>query len=173
VPPGLDVKVLGTGSLDRKLTVVAHAFSSSAREGDRSRRHGTVIGEPAARSGRGAWPPSRRAGPKAEEPEPVAAEARSPRGRSGSNQRRKRASRIKRGVAHEPARALVTRSRARLRNKILSPAGSWSSSASSPTSRSLAPASGPRPAVNSQALLGLLTSSWRWSLQIQRRGPWA
>jgi len=28
---GLEIKVLGTGSLDRKLTVEAHAFSSSAR----------------------------------------------------------------------------------------------------------------------------------------------
>jgi ribosomal protein L18E len=44
---GLDVKVLGTGSLDRKLTVVAHAFSSSARAAIESKGGTvTVIGEP-------------------------------------------------------------------------------------------------------------------------------
>jgi ribosomal protein L18E len=44
---GLDVKVLGTGALDRKLTVVAHAFSSSAREAIESKGGTvTVIGEP-------------------------------------------------------------------------------------------------------------------------------
>ena len=44
---GLDVKVLGTGSIDRKLTVVAHAFSNSAREAIEARGGTvTVIGEP-------------------------------------------------------------------------------------------------------------------------------
>ncbi len=44
---GLDVKVLGTGALDRKLTVIAHAFSSSAREAIESKGGTvTVIGEP-------------------------------------------------------------------------------------------------------------------------------
>lgn len=44
---GVDVKVLGTGALDRKLTVVAHAFSSSAREAIESKGGTvTVIGEP-------------------------------------------------------------------------------------------------------------------------------
>src|SRR6266699_3199572 len=47
VRAGLDVKVLGTGSLDRKLTVVAHAFSNSAREAIESKGGTvTVIGEP-------------------------------------------------------------------------------------------------------------------------------
>ena len=47
VRAGLDVKVLGTGSLDRKLTVVAHAFSNSAREAIEARGGTvTVIGEP-------------------------------------------------------------------------------------------------------------------------------
>jgi large subunit ribosomal protein L15 len=44
---GVDVKVLGTGALDRKLTVIAHAFSSSAREAIESKGGTvTVIGEP-------------------------------------------------------------------------------------------------------------------------------
>ncbi len=44
---GLDVKVLGTGALDRKLTVVAHAFSSSARQAIEAKGGTvTVIGEP-------------------------------------------------------------------------------------------------------------------------------
>ncbi len=44
---GLDVKVLGTGALDRKLTVIAHAFSSSARAAIESKGGTvTVIGEP-------------------------------------------------------------------------------------------------------------------------------
>ncbi len=47
VRAGLDVKVLGTGAIDRKLTVVAHAFSSSAREAIEARGGTvTVIGEP-------------------------------------------------------------------------------------------------------------------------------
>jgi hypothetical protein len=47
VRAGLDVKVLGTGSIDRKLTVVAHAFSNSAREAIEARGGTvTVIGEP-------------------------------------------------------------------------------------------------------------------------------
>src|SRR5713101_9854950 len=47
VRPGVDVKVLGTGSLDCKLTVIAHAFSSSAREAIETRGGTvTVIGEP-------------------------------------------------------------------------------------------------------------------------------
>src|SRR6266851_1288494 len=47
VRAGVDVKVLGTGALDRKLTVIAHAFSSSAREAIEARGGTvTVIGEP-------------------------------------------------------------------------------------------------------------------------------
>jgi len=44
---GLDVKVLGTGALDRKLSVVAHAFSLSARQAIEAKGGTvTVIGEP-------------------------------------------------------------------------------------------------------------------------------
>jgi large subunit ribosomal protein L15 len=47
VRAGLDVKVLGTGDLKRKLTVEAHAFSSSAREAIEARGGSVkVIGEP-------------------------------------------------------------------------------------------------------------------------------
>jgi large subunit ribosomal protein L15 len=47
VRPGLDVKVLGTGALDRKLTVEAFAFSASARSAIEA-QGGTVkvLGEP-------------------------------------------------------------------------------------------------------------------------------
>ncbi len=53
---GLDVKVLGTGALDRKLTVVAHAFSSSARQAIEAKKsqmppHG--VGRLARRAGWG------------------------------------------------------------------------------------------------------------------------
>ena len=59
---GLDIKVLGTGDLKRKLTVEAHAFSSSARAAIESRGGSvTVLGEPrkigarrlAAKTGKG------------------------------------------------------------------------------------------------------------------------
>ena len=47
VRAGMEVKVLGTGSIDRKLTVEAHAFSSTAREAIEARGGTvTVIGEP-------------------------------------------------------------------------------------------------------------------------------
>jgi large subunit ribosomal protein L15 len=47
VRSGLDVKVLGTGSLDRKLSVETHAISSSARKAIEARGGTvTVIGEP-------------------------------------------------------------------------------------------------------------------------------
>jgi large subunit ribosomal protein L15 len=44
---GEEIKVLGTGGLRRKLTVVAHAFSASAREAIEARGGSvTVLGEP-------------------------------------------------------------------------------------------------------------------------------
>jgi large subunit ribosomal protein L15 len=44
---GLEIKVLGTGDLKRKLTVEAHAFSASAREAIEARGGSvTVLGEP-------------------------------------------------------------------------------------------------------------------------------
>ena len=47
VRPGEEVKVLGTGDLKRKLTVEAHAFSSSAREAIEARGGSVkVLGEP-------------------------------------------------------------------------------------------------------------------------------
>jgi large subunit ribosomal protein L15 len=47
VRDGLDIKVLGTGSLDRKLTVEAHAFSNSARTAiEKSGGTVKVLGEP-------------------------------------------------------------------------------------------------------------------------------
>src|SRR5579859_874569 len=47
VRPGEEVKVLGTGALNRKLTVEAHAFSSSAREAIEARGGSVkVLGEP-------------------------------------------------------------------------------------------------------------------------------
>ena len=47
VRPGEEVKVLGTGELKRKLTVEAHAFSSSAREAIEARGGSVkVLGEP-------------------------------------------------------------------------------------------------------------------------------
>jgi large subunit ribosomal protein L15 len=47
VRPGEEIKVLGTGDLKRKLTVEAHAFSSSAREAIEARGGSVnVLGEP-------------------------------------------------------------------------------------------------------------------------------
>jgi large subunit ribosomal protein L15 len=47
---GEEIKVLGTGSLDRKLTVEAHAFSSSARSAiEKSGGSVKVLGEPRER----------------------------------------------------------------------------------------------------------------------------
>jgi large subunit ribosomal protein L15 len=50
VREGLEVKVLGTGSVDRKLTVEAHAFSNSARTAiEQSGGTVKVLGEPRKR----------------------------------------------------------------------------------------------------------------------------
>src|SRR4030081_630853 len=67
---GLDVKVLGTGGLDRKLTVEAHAFSNSAREAIEA-RGGTVnvIGEPRKIGPRRLAAKTAKRAPKAEESE--------------------------------------------------------------------------------------------------------
>jgi large subunit ribosomal protein L15 len=48
--PGLEIKVLGTGDLRRKLTVEAHAFSNSAREAIEARGGSVkVLGQPRQR----------------------------------------------------------------------------------------------------------------------------
>ena len=57
---GLDVKVLGTGRLKRKLNVEAHAFSNSAREAiEKAGGSVKVLGEPKPPS------PRRPHGPRA------------------------------------------------------------------------------------------------------------
>jgi ribosomal protein L18E len=68
---GLDIKVLGTGDLNRKLTVEAHAFSSSAREAIEA--HGgsvKVLGEPRKIGPRRLAAKTAKRTPKADEPEP-------------------------------------------------------------------------------------------------------
>jgi large subunit ribosomal protein L15 len=74
VRAGLEVKVLGTGGLDRKLTVEAHAFSSKAREAIEA-RGGTVnvIGEPRKIGPRRLAAKTAKRTPKPEEAEPAAA----------------------------------------------------------------------------------------------------
>src|SRR3989442_287014 len=70
VPAGFEVKVLGTGSLDRKLTVEAHAFSSSAREAIEARGGSVkVIGEPRKIGPKRLAAKTAKRTPKAEEPE--------------------------------------------------------------------------------------------------------
>ncbi len=70
---GLDVKVLGTGGLDRKLTVVAHAFSSSAREAIELKGGTvTVIGEPRKIGPKRLAAKTAKRTIKADEPEPLA-----------------------------------------------------------------------------------------------------
>ena len=81
VRAGIDVKVLGTGSLDRKLTVVAHAFSSSAREAIEARGGTvTVIGEPRKIGPRRLAAKTAKRTVKGEEPEAVAETPSPPRG---------------------------------------------------------------------------------------------
>ena len=61
---GEEIKVLGTGALDRKLTVEAHAFSSSARSAIEAKGGSVkVLGEP------------RKVGPKRSRKSPEAASA--------------------------------------------------------------------------------------------------
>src|SRR5881392_276074 len=63
VRAGLDVKVLGTGRLKRKLNVEAHAFSNSAREAiEKAGGSVKVLGEPKPPS------PRRPKGPRREAP---------------------------------------------------------------------------------------------------------
>jgi large subunit ribosomal protein L15 len=74
VRPGVDVKVLGTGALDRKLTVIAHAFSSSAREAIEAKGGTvTVIGEPRKIGPRRLAAKTAKRTIKADEPEPALA----------------------------------------------------------------------------------------------------
>ena len=73
VRAGLDVKVLGTGSIDRKLTVVAHAFSNSAREAiEKAGGSVKVLGVPKPPS------PRRPKGPRAAAPEQPATKESAP-----------------------------------------------------------------------------------------------
>jgi large subunit ribosomal protein L15 len=79
VRAGLDVKVLGTGALDRKLTVVAHAFSTSARDAIEARGGTvTVIGEPRKIGPRRLAAKTAKRTIKAEEPEASPASPASP-----------------------------------------------------------------------------------------------
>jgi large subunit ribosomal protein L15 len=80
---GLDIKVLGTGDLKHKLTVEAHAFSSSARAAIEAKGGSVkVLGEPrkigprrlAAKTGKGL---------KVGEPAPAAAEEKPERAEKG------------------------------------------------------------------------------------------
>jgi len=93
---GLDVKILGTGGLDRKLTVEAHAFSNSAREAIEA-RGGTVkvIGEPrkigpkrlAAKTAKRAPKPEEAEAQKEESPAPprgATSGAPAPKAREGA-----------------------------------------------------------------------------------------
>jgi ribosomal protein L18E len=70
VHAGEEIKVLGTGGLNRKLTVEAHAFSASAREAiEKAGGSVKVLGEP------------RKIGPRrlaAKAPKPLPAEAPAP-----------------------------------------------------------------------------------------------
>lgn len=67
-----DVKILGVGELTKKLTVVAHGFSASAREKiERAGGKATYLrGEPTPKA-----PKKRASKPKVEEPEPEAQES--------------------------------------------------------------------------------------------------
>ena len=93
VRAGQDIKILGTGDLNRKLTVEAHSFSISARDAI-ERRGGSVkvLGEP------------RKIGPRrtaAKAPKPLpAAEAASP---APAAEKKTRASRAAVQPAEEPS----------------------------------------------------------------------
>ena len=102
---GLEVKVLGTGSLDRKLTVEAHAFSNSAREAIEARGGSVkVLGEPRKIGPKRLAAKTAKRTPKAEEPEPAPAEAPSPPRGDSSGAPAPKA----REVAEKPAKAEST-----------------------------------------------------------------
>src|SRR2546425_9214593 len=85
---GLDVKVLGTGALDRKLSVVAHAFSLSARQAIEAKGGTvTVIGEPRKIGPRRLAAKTAKRTIKEEEPDasPRSGEV-GPKGRAGRNE---------------------------------------------------------------------------------------
>jgi large subunit ribosomal protein L15 len=73
--PGQEIKILGTGGLKRKLAVEAHSFSTKAREAI-EKAGGTVkvLGEPRKIGPRRLAAKTSKRAPKAEEPEPAAAE---------------------------------------------------------------------------------------------------
>jgi large subunit ribosomal protein L15 len=81
VRDGLEIKILGTGNLKRKLTVEAHAFSTSARETiEKAGGSVTVLGEPRKIGPRRTAAKAPRPVP---EPTPVAA-AKPPREKKGA-----------------------------------------------------------------------------------------
>lgn len=70
--PGLEIKVLGTGDLRRKLTVEAHAFSNSARAAIEAKGGSVkVLGEPRQRG-------PKRSGKKESAPKPEVTEESTP-----------------------------------------------------------------------------------------------
>jgi large subunit ribosomal protein L15 len=88
---GLDIKVLGTGDLKRKLAVEAHAFSLSAREAIEARGGSVkVLGEPRKIGPRrtAAKLPRQIAEPKAAAAEPKAAAEAEPKAERAPKQKR-------------------------------------------------------------------------------------
>jgi large subunit ribosomal protein L15 len=70
---GEEIKILGTGTLKRKLTVEAHSFSLSAREAIEARGGSVkVLGEPRSIGPRRTAAKTAKRQPPPEEPEPVA-----------------------------------------------------------------------------------------------------
>ena len=68
VKPGVEIKVLGAGGLQRKLTVEAHSFSNSAREAIEKRGGSVkVLGEPRKRGPKRSKKLKADSQPKAEE----------------------------------------------------------------------------------------------------------
>jgi large subunit ribosomal protein L15 len=79
VHPGMEVKILGTGGLKRKLTVEAHFFSTSAREAiEKSGGSVKVLGEPRKIGPRRTAAKAPKPLPTAEAPR-AAAEAEAPK----------------------------------------------------------------------------------------------
>jgi large subunit ribosomal protein L15 len=73
--PGQEVKILGTGGINRKLHVEAHAFSASARDAiEKAGGSVKVLGEPRKIGARRLAAKTSKGAPKAELPEPAAAE---------------------------------------------------------------------------------------------------
>ncbi|TMB47385.1 MAG: 50S ribosomal protein L15 [Chloroflexi bacterium] len=85
VHPGEEIKVLGTGGLKRKLTVEAHAFSTSAREAiEKAGGSVKVLGEPRKIGAKRLAAKTSKRAPKPEEAETVSAEAKPARAKRGA-----------------------------------------------------------------------------------------